>query len=189
VTTSETARSAGVTQQVSKVWINAPIQQVWDVLTKEGEVLPFFFGSVMETSGLKPGAQLRMRTPNGKFTGVVGEILECEPPYRFTHTFKFTNFDDPPCVVTYELKEVDGGTEFVLISGNVPLGTKTEKNMAQGGPFICDVLKSVIETGRPSFGKRMILGIIKVMGPFSPARCRSEKWPLDRRVAPAPSSK
>ncbi|MBC7966756.1 MAG: SRPBCC domain-containing protein, partial [Fuerstia sp.] len=70
-------------QLVHRVIIKATIQQVWDALTKEGEVLPFFFGSVMHTTGLKPGAQLRMRTPNGKYTGVVGEILECNPPYRF----------------------------------------------------------------------------------------------------------
>lgn len=171
-----------LTQQVSRVVIKAPIQDVWAALTREGEVLPFFFGSVMHTTGLKSGAQLRMRSPDGKFTGVVGEILECSPPHRFSHTFRFTNFDDPPCVVIYELKEVDGGTEFTLISDRIPAGTKTEKNMAQGGPFITDVLKSLVETGRPSFGKRMILLLIRLMGPLSPKRCRSEHWPLDRPV-------
>lgn len=171
-----------VTQQVCKVFIKAPIQDVWNALTTEGEPLPFFFGSVMHTTGLKAGAQLRMRTPNGKFTGVVGEILECTPPFRFSHTFRFTSYDDPPCVVTYELKEVEGGTEFTLVSDKVPVGTKTEKNMAQGSLFITDVLKSLVETGRPSFGKRILLGIIGLMGPFSPARSRSEHWPLDRPV-------
>lgn len=171
-----------LTQQVTRIIIKAPIQQVWDALTQEGVVLNHFFGSVMHTTGLKPGAQLRMRTPDGKYTGVVGEILECNPPYRFSHTFRFTNLDEAPCRVTYELKEVDGGVEFTLISDAVPVGTKTEKQMAQGGPFICDVLKSVVETGRPSFGKRMILGIIRLTTPLTPARCRSENWPLDRRV-------
>lgn len=171
-----------LTQQVTRIIIKAPIQKVWDALTKEGVVLNHFFGSVMHTTGLKPGAQLRMRTPDGKYTGVVGEILECDPPHRFSHTFRFTSFDDAPCRVTYELKEVEGGVEFTLISDAIPVGTKTEKQMAQGGPFICDVLKSVVETGRPSFGKRMILGIIRLTSPLSPARCRSEHWPLDRKV-------
>lgn len=171
-----------VTQQVCKVFIKAPIQDVWNALTKEGEPLPFFFGSVMHTGGLKSGSQLRMRTPNGRFTGVVGEILECRPPFLFSHTFRFTNYDDPPCVVTYELREVDGGVEFTLVADNVPVGTKTEKNMAQGSLFITDVLKSLVETGKPSFSKRLILGIISLMGPFSPSRCRSEHWPLNRSV-------
>ncbi len=171
-----------MTRQVSKVFIKASIQDVWNAITKEGEPLPFFFGSVMHTTGLQPGSQIRMRSPDGKYTGVVGEILECTPPYKFSHTFKFTNYDDTPCIVTYELKEVEGGVEFTLISDNVPVGTKTEKDMAQGGAFITDVLKSVVETGRPSFGKRILLGIISLAGRFSPAKCRTEHWPLDRAV-------
>jgi len=167
-------------QLVHRVVIRATLQQVWDALTKEGEVLPFFFGSVMHTTGLKPGAQLRMRTPNGKYTGVVGEILECNPPYRFSHSFRFTNFNDPPCKVTYELKEVDGGVEFTLTSDDVPCGTKTEGQMAQGGSFITKVLKSVVETGRPSLGYRLILMLIRIIP--SPAACKSENWPLDRPV-------
>lgn len=171
-----------VTRQVCQVVIKAPIQVVWDALTRQGQPLPFFFGSVMHTTGLAPGAQLRMRSPDGKFTAVVGEILECSPPTRFSHTFRFTDLNDPACVVTYELREVDGGTEFTLTSDQVPVGTKTEKNMAQGGAFITDVLKSLVETGRPSLSKRILLAIIRAMGPFSPAASRSEHWPLDRPV-------
>ena len=167
-------------QLVHRVTIKATLQQVWDALTREGEVLPFFFGSVMHTTGLKPGSQLRMRSPDGRFTGVVGEILECSPPYRFSHTFRFTNFNDPPCRVTYELREVEGGVEFTLTSDEVPSGTKTEGQMAQGGRFITSVLKSVVETGRPSFGYRLLLKLIRIMP--SPAACKSENWPLDRPV-------
>lgn len=167
-------------QLVNKVFIRATIQQVWDALTSEGKVLPHFFGSVMHTTGLKLGAQLRMRTPNGKYTGVVGEILEFNPPYRFSHTFRFTNFNDPPCVVTYELREVDGGVEFTLISDAVPCGTKTEGQMAQGGGFITNVLKSVVETGKPSLGYRLLLILIGLFP--GPKASRSENWPLDRKV-------
>lgn len=169
-------------EQVCRVVIRAGIQQVWDALLNQGEVLPHFFGTVMQTTGLRPGAQLRMRTPDGAYTGVVGEILECDPPYRFSHTFRFTSLDEAPCRVTYELKEVDGGVEFTLISSAIPAGSKTEKQMAQGGPFITSVLKSVVETGRPSLGKRLLLTIIRLTQPLSPARCRSEHWPLDRPV-------
>lgn len=172
-----------VTQQISRVIIRATLQQVWDAITKEGVVLPHFFGSVMHTTGLKPGSQLRMRTPNGKYTAVVGEILEWDPPHRFSHTFRFTDLNDPPCRVSYELKEVDGGVEFTLISDQIVAGSKTEKQMAQGGPFITSVLKCVVEDGRPSFKQRLMLGMITVLGPLiTPAVCRSENWPLDKRV-------
>lgn len=168
-----------VRQFVSQVIIDADIQSVWSAITSRGEVLDHFFGSVMHADRLEPGATLQMRSPNNKFVGVVGEILECDPPYRFAHTFRFTHLDDPPCRVTYELKTVPEGTEFTLISEDVPVGTKTEKQMAQGGPFITDVLKSVMETGRPAFGKRMILRIIRLTGWMTPSRCRVEEWPMD----------
>ncbi len=82
-----------------------------------------------------------MRSPNDRATAVVGEILEFDPPRCFAHTFKFTSCDDPLCIVRYELKSIEGGTEFTLISENVPVGTKTEKQMAGGGKMIVDGLK------------------------------------------------
>lgn len=171
------------TQFVAQVVIEAPIETVWEAITRRGEVLPHFFGNVMHTPALEPGAPIQMRSPNGKYAGVVGEITVCDPPHKFAHTFRFTNFDDPPCEVVYELKEVDGGTEFTLISDKVPTGTKTAKQMAQGGQFITDVLKSVVETGQPSLSKRMILGLIKLTAPLAPAKCRAENWPLEVPVA------
>lgn len=166
-----------VPRQVYQVMIEAPIQAVWDALTKKDEVLPFFFGSVMRTPGLKPGAPIRMRTPDNKYTGVVGEVKEFDPPHRFSHTFRFTNFDDAPCKVIYELKETPRGTEFTLITEGVPPNTKTEKQMAQGGPFITKTLKDLVERGRPSFGTRMILLIIRLTTPLTPKRCLSKNWP------------
>ncbi len=63
-------------QAVFKVMIAAPIEQVWSRLTNTHDVLPFFFNSRIDTHGLKPGAPFRMRTKNGKYTGVIGEVLE-----------------------------------------------------------------------------------------------------------------
>lgn len=166
-------------QQAFRVRIQASLDRVWEELTKHGEPLPHFFGSVMHTTGLQPGSQLRMRTPDGKYTGVVGEILECDPPHRFAHTFRFTNLDDPWCKVIYELKELDGEVELTLIIEDVPIGTKTAKQMVQGGDLITKTLKAVVETGRPTFGTRMLLRLISCMQFLTPAKCRSENWPLD----------
>ena len=173
---------AKTTTQVSRVTINAPINDVWDALTKEGEVLPFFFGSVLHTTTLAPGAPVRMRTPNGKFTGVVGEVLEFEPPHLYSMTFKFTNFDDALCKVTHELKEVDGGTEYTLTSEDIPVGTKTEKNMKQGGDFITKALKTYVETGKPTMLARFIMLMGKVSGFMTPKQCLSENWPMDKKI-------
>jgi uncharacterized protein YndB with AHSA1/START domain len=175
------ATSAGA-KQVYRVIIQAPVEKVWAVLTQTDVVLPFFFCSVLRTTKLASGAPIRMQTPNGKNTGVAGEVLEFDPPKRFSHTFKFTNYDDPLCIVTYDLKPVEGGTEFTLTSDRVPVGTKTEKQMAAGGKLIANSLKTLVETGRPSFVSRMIGWVNVVMGPFTPRKCRSENWPLDKKI-------
>jgi uncharacterized protein YndB with AHSA1/START domain len=166
---------------VYRVVINAPIETVWAELVKTDEVLPFFFGAVCKTSGgLAEGVPMAMQTKDGKFASVVGNVLEFSPPHRYAHSFKFTAYDDTPCTVTYDLKEVDGGVEFTLTTTNVPAGTKTEKGMAQGGMFIVNTFKSVVETGKPSFGTSMMLGMMGLMAPFTPKSCRVENWSFDK---------
>lgn len=164
-------------KNIFKVHIRAPIQKVWEELTNTTRVRPFFFNSRCDTPGLAPGAALRMRSGNGKYTAVVGEVLEFDPPHRYSHTFKFTSLDDPPCKVTYVLREVDDGVEFTLINEEVPAGTKTEKYMTQGAQFIVDNLKAILETGKPTFGGRFALFMMKLMGPLTPKASLSSNWP------------
>ncbi len=163
---------------VFKVLIEAPIEDVWRELTRTDALLPFFFNSRMETPGLEVGAPMRMQSASGKYTGVIGEILEYTPPTRYSHTFRFTNLDDSPCRVTYELKEVAGGVEFKLIADGIPVGTKTEKYMTQGGDYIVKTLKAVVEERSLPFQSRFIILMCKLTERFTPAKCRSELWPL-----------
>jgi uncharacterized protein YndB with AHSA1/START domain len=169
-------------KNVTRAIIHAPIKKVWGALTKHGEPLLFFYESVMHTSGFHPGAQIRMRTDCGKYTGVVGEILEVEPPFRFSHTFKFTHRNDPACKMTYELKEVDGGTEFTLITDDLIDGTPTAKDLISGALIITNTLKALVETGDIPFQSRLNLWICRLMKPFTPKVCLSEHWPLDKAV-------
>lgn len=163
---------------VFQILIQGAIDDVWQEITRTDAPIPAFFNNQMHVRELKPGARLAMRTGNGKYTGVVGEILECEPPRRFVHTFQFTHLGDPECVVAYDLEDVGGATQFTLTVSDVPAGTKTAKQMAQGGNMITKTLKSVIETGRPSFGIRVLFRVFKLMEPLSPKKCRSENWPV-----------
>jgi len=165
---------------VFRVLIRASIQDVWKEITRTDAPIACFFNNRMHlgAGGLQPGTKLAMRTGDGKWTGVVGEILQCTPPTRLSHTFKFTNMDDPPCVVTYELREVSGQTEFTLLITDVVEGSKTQKQMTQGATLITSTLKNVMETGKPSLGVRLLYHLFKLLGPFSPKRCRSEHWPV-----------
>jgi uncharacterized protein YndB with AHSA1/START domain len=174
------ATSTVASDQMFKITIKAPVRAVWAEITRTDAPIACFFNNRMclGPGGLAPGSKLAMRTPDGKYTGVVGEILEVIPLKRLAHTFRFTNLDDPPCVVIYDLAEVQGGTEFTLTISRCAPGTKTQKQMVQGATMIVSTLKNVMETGRPSFGIRVLYAII----PWFPVpkSCRSEHWPVDR---------
>ena len=168
---------------VSRVVIKGSIEDVWREITKTDEPQQAIFNAKMHRIGLAPGSPIRMRTPDGRYTSVVGEILEVDPPRRLSHTMKFTAHDDPWCRVTYELREVPEGVEFTLTSEDVVAGTKTAKDMERGGPFIVNTLKSVVETGQPSLGTRFLCVLFGILGPLvTPKRCRSVHWPLEERA-------
>lgn len=163
---------------VFRIVIEAPLDDVWRELTRTNVVLPFFFGSILDTKGLAPGNRICMRTGDRKFTGVVGEVLEYDPPRRFSHTFSFTQLDDEPCTVTYDLRAVEGGTEFTLTADKIPAGSKSAKYMTQGGEFIVKTLKAVVE-GRPlPVSSKFVLLMCRLSKPFTPKRALSEHWPL-----------
>jgi len=170
-------------QRVFQVVINAPVDAVWKEITRTDAPIACFFNSRMHIgrAGLAPGSKIAMRTPNGKLTGVVGAILEVDPPRRLSHTFKFTRLDEPECTVTYDLKPINSGTatEFTLTITDLPLNTKTAKQMEMGGKLITKTLKAVLETGRPTLDVRFFYALFGVLAVFEPARCRSEHWPVD----------
>lgn len=167
-------------RQMWRVTIAAPIETVWNTIVQTDEVLPFLFGAICETEdGLRPGKPMRMVSRDGRHVIAYGEVLEFSPPTRFSHAINFAMAaDEPPARTTYELREVAGGTELTLISEALP-GTKTAK-MSGSGRFIVDNLKAVVETGKPTFGARMMLAMSPLMGLLTPARCRIENWPLSR---------
>jgi uncharacterized protein YndB with AHSA1/START domain len=160
-----------------RVTINGTVEDVWREITRTDRVLPCFFHMRMHVSAFRPGGALRMRSADGRYTGVVGDIIEWDPPRRFSHTFRFTNFDDPPCIVIYELSGRDGAVEFTLTIEEIPLGTKSAKQMIQGGDLIVRTLKAAIEGTPIPFLMRFIGFMGRVTAPLTPKRCRSERWP------------
>lgn len=173
---------ASTVRLVSKIVIQGKIEDVWREITKTDTPQLAFFGAQMRYRALSEGSPVQMRTPDAKFTSVVGEILEVTPPYRFSHTMKFTAHDDPYCKVTYDLKQLPEGVEFTLTSEDVPAGTKTAKDMTRGGDFIVSTLKQVIETGKPALGTRMLYVVFGLLSFITPAKSRSEHWPLEGKT-------
>lgn len=164
-----------------RIFVNADIQRVWHELTKTGEAQGAVFNAWLHSTGFKGGDRMQMRTGSGKHVIVDGEIVTFEPPYRFVHTLRFTQYNDPVCTVSYELKPVGSGVEVTLRVIGMPVGTPTAKSMASGGKMIVNTLKAICETGKPSLGTRVMYWLFEHMEFVLPARTRSESWPLSRK--------
>lgn len=166
---------------VYRIVIDGPQQAIFDELTRLDRPLPAIFNSRMASTGLRRGGRIQMRTVSGRNVIVEGDILEYDPPHRFVHTHRFTQFDDPVCIVTYELKPVQGGIEVTLTVDDLPLGTKTATEMQRGGDFILRNLKAIVETGKPPLATRLLYAVFGAMEFVLPKRCRVENWPIERR--------
>jgi uncharacterized protein YndB with AHSA1/START domain len=163
---------------VFRIFINADIHRVWRELTKTGEAQGAIFNAWLHTRGLAPGQRMQMRTGSGRHVLVDGEIVDCEPPMRFVHTHRFTQYDDPVCQVAYELKPVGQGVEVTLRVTDMPAGTRTAKSMRSGGQAILRSLKAIAEQGRPALGTRIMYWMFERMEWVLPASTRAERWPL-----------
>ena len=162
-----------------RIVIASDIQRVWRELTKTGEAQGAVFNAWLHTrGGVVPGAAMQMRTGSGKHTLVVGEVLESTPPHRFVHTHRFTQYDDPVCQVSYDLKEVPRGVQVTLRVAGFTAGSKTAKDMASVGTMIVNALKAICETGKPGVATRLMYTLFKHMEFVLPARTKSEHWPL-----------
>lgn len=168
------------TTHVSRKLIKAPVETVWSILTKTDEALPFFFGGICETvDGLHPGAKMRMVHRNRKIAMVVGEVLAFEPPHLYSHTFRMTTIDEPPCVVTYRLAEHADGCEFSLTIDRAVPGSKLEKQMLGAQGFIGANLRALAETGRPALSGRMVGLLSPLSALLAKPSQRIGNWPLD----------
>ena len=165
---------------IYRVVINAPIDTVWSELVDTTSPRPFFWNGTWDSPELAAGNPYRVSANKGRAIPVIGRILEMEPPHRMVTTFRLTDLPDPPSLVTYTLKEVDGGTEFCLISERVVAGSKSEKSMADGSRFIVENFKAYVETGKVTFGARMMLGMFSLMAPLTPKSMHVDNWPFEK---------
>ena len=164
---------------IYRIVIDGPQEVIFRELTATDRPLGAIFNSMMHTTGLRPGGRMQMRTVSGDHVIVDGDVLEYSPPYRFAHTHRFTQMDDPVCKVVYDLKPVTGGIEVTLTVEDLPVGTKTAKSMEDGAMFILSNLKAIVEQGKPPFKTRLMYGMFGAMEFVLPKRTKSEHWPLE----------
>lgn len=161
-----------------KVFIRGSAEAVWREISKTDELQKAFFNNWLEARAFAPGNKFRMLTPSRKYAGVVGEILEVDPPRRYVHTMRFTNFDDPAWKVIHEIRPASGGVEYQMTLEGLPVGTKSAKQAAQGMTMIANTLKAIVENGRPGLGMRLLFVLFGLLERTSPPSTRAENWPV-----------
>ncbi|MEZ6195442.1 MAG: SRPBCC domain-containing protein [Planctomycetota bacterium] len=166
------------TRSVQKIQILGPIEKVWRELTKTGEPQMAVYGMQLDAGELKVGSPYLGRTPDGKWTIVAGEVTAIEPMRLFSHTMKFTRYEQPEEVhVIWTLEEIGGGVEVTLTQENLVPGSRTSRDVVGGGKFIMGNLKAIVENGKLGFGTRVMYGMFGLLTPLiTPKRSRSENW-------------
>jgi uncharacterized protein YndB with AHSA1/START domain len=95
--------SAQGQEHVVSIEIAAPVQKVWDEITKTGRIQRALYNTVLDST-LQPGAKLRYYSPDRKRVFIVGEVVEVVPLRRFVHTFVMMLRPEPPTLVTWTLE-------------------------------------------------------------------------------------
>ncbi len=143
----------------NSITINAPIDRVWDTLTKPEETKKYMFGC--ETvSDWKPGSPLLWRAnyQGQEMVFVKGNIIAIEPPTLLTYTVIDPNADMPDIPdnylnVYYTLSYLDGVTTLTVSQDGFEKAADGEKryndvyNDGKGWDPILVEIKKVAEAG------------------------------------------
>lgn len=154
------------------ITIKAPIERVWAEITKVGARQRAQLDSVLETS-FEPGDPLYYKSQDGSRTFMVGRVLECDPPRRFSHTQMLTMRDDPLTVVTWSLEPTDAGTEVMLVNSGWPADAKRDKVDATWKGILAS-LKIVVETGDVSGKQKVTLFFMRTFMFMMPAKTKTQ---------------
>jgi len=117
----------------SEITINAPVQKVWDVLTKPEQTKKYMYGCEA-VSDWKVGSELLWR---GNYEGkemvfVKGKVVEIKPPslLKYTVTDPNASYRDIPANylnVVYELNTQGNQTKLVVIQDGFEGAAEGEK--------------------------------------------------------------
>lgn len=132
---------------VLSIHIAVPVARVWEEITKTGRVQRALYNTVLETD-LVPGSRLRYYSPDRKRVFIVGEVVEVDPPRKFSHTYWFTTWKTGgPTLVTWELAEEAGGSRVTVTHSGWTAAHAAAKKTGAGWQEILGLLKQELETG------------------------------------------
>lgn len=160
--------------QVASIHIAVSVERVWEEITKTGRIQRALYNTVLDTE-LKPGARLRYYSPNRKRVFIVGEVVEVEPPHRFSHTYWFTMWKGGgPTLVTWDLREESGGCRVTVTHSGWTSEHEAAQKTGAGWREILSLLKQDLETGTIPLRTRLMYSVMNAFLFMLPAATRAE---------------
>jgi uncharacterized protein YndB with AHSA1/START domain len=162
----------GVTTQVSRVYIKASPEAIWDAITNPEWNERYGYPGRSEYD-LRPGGAFRaVAPPDAVAMGMPevvadGEVVEADPPRRLVQTWRFLY---EPLVsegftrLTWDIEEDDGGVTRLTVTHELENAPKTAEQVGSvarifegggGWTMVLSDLKSLLETGSPMFSKEL----------------------------------
>lgn len=131
--------------------IKAPIHKVWEALTSPEIIKQYFFGTHL-TTDWKEGSPMYFR---GEYQGTKyedkGVVKKFSPKEHITYSYwsVFSGQPDQPenyQLVSYDLKEVEEGTEVTVKQSNLKDDTEAHKNHVRANwKMVLEGLKKLFE--------------------------------------------
>ena len=160
-------------ERTISIFIDAPIERVWDEITKTGSVQRALYNTTM-IGDLTPGSRLRFTSANRKRVFVVGEVIEVTPPTRFVHTYIMTMQQDPVTTIAWELETEGNGCRVTLTHSGWTDAHTTEDKTITAWNEILGLLKSEVETGSLPMKTRITYRMMNLFSFALPKRTTSD---------------
>ena len=123
----------------------APVEAVWQALTKKSLIDRYYFVPI-GADITRAGDDIFYGSPADKL--IVGHVLAVDGPRLLRHTFRFTEeADTTKTVVTYTLEAVGTGTRLRIEHRGYAANSQGYADIAGGWPIIVNGMKSVLAGG------------------------------------------
>ena len=113
-----------VNEVTTSIWIDAPVETVWNAVTSPALIKKWFFGVDTDAEWRVGGRLVHRGTYQGKPYVDSGEILELAPPRHLVHTHWSDVSGRPDLpenreIVSWDLVDDDGGTSLTIGEQNL----------------------------------------------------------------------
>ena len=138
-----------ITRHQYRIFIKAPIEQVWNALLDPAFTRRYFHGTAFDQPPVEGEPYRMVENERAAMDGIVEELV---PPHRLVQTWRFLDDGamaaEPPSRVEWKLAVAgEGLTQLDVVHGDLARSPVTWAFAGEGWPWILNALKTVIETG------------------------------------------